>query len=155
MTFSVATPAVSITEAKALVRRLVVFAVKRRWIGLALAWVIACIGWMAIAAMPDQYVSTARIYVDTETMLQPLLKGIAFDPNVDAKIRVMKQTLLSRPNLEKLAQMTDLYVAAHLPELHSQIDEYRFVALKRMLRETGLPPYIRELIGEITRKQSS
>ena len=112
MALSVASPAVSITEAKALLRRLRVFAVKRRWIGLIVAWLVACTGWLVVASLPDQYSSTARIYVDTQTMLQPVLQGIAFDPNVSAKICVMKQTLLSRPNLEKLTQMTDLDVTA-------------------------------------------
>jgi polysaccharide chain length determinant protein (PEP-CTERM system associated) len=33
--------------------------------------------------------------------------GLAVDPGVDAEAEVMKQTLLSRPNLEKLARETD------------------------------------------------
>ena len=73
---------------------------KRRWIVLLVAWVIAIPGWLAVAMIPDIYESSSRIYVDTSTILQPLLKGMTIQPNLGEQVRLMQQTLLSGPNLE-------------------------------------------------------
>ena len=79
-----------------------------RWVALASAWVLAILGWVLVWQMPASYVATARIYVDTNTVLGPLLNGMAVQPNVNQRIRLMSQTLLSRPNLERLMRMSDL-----------------------------------------------
>jgi polysaccharide chain length determinant protein (PEP-CTERM system associated) len=81
---------------------------RRRWLVLAIAWPLCAIGWIGVTTVPDKYVASARIYVDTETLLAPLLKGIAVDVDMNQQIEVMQRTLLSRPNLEKVVRMTDL-----------------------------------------------
>ena len=53
---------------------------RRRWLALGIAWPICLAGWVFIAMLPSKYLATARIYVDTETLLAPLLKGIAANP---------------------------------------------------------------------------
>jgi polysaccharide chain length determinant protein (PEP-CTERM system associated) len=83
---------------------------RRRWTALAVAWVVCIIGWGIVSLLPDSFQSEARIYVDTQSLLNPLLKGISVraDDQRDQDIAVMQQTLTSRPNLEKVAQLTDL-----------------------------------------------
>lgn len=80
---------------------------QRRWLVVALAFAFCLIGWFGVAVWPNTYTATGRIYVDSRGVLGPLLTGLAVDPGVDAEAEVMKQTLLSRPNLEKLARETD------------------------------------------------
>ncbi len=80
---------------------------QRRWLVVALAFAFCLIGWFGVAVWPNTYTATGRIYVDSRGVLGPLLVGLAVDPGVDAEAEVMKQTLLSRPNLEKLARETD------------------------------------------------
>lgn len=80
----------------------------RRWYVLAVAWLVCGAGWTAVASLPDRYESSARIYVDMDTMLGPLMKGIAVEMNLFQQIDIMRRTLLSRPNLEKIILMTDL-----------------------------------------------
>ena len=80
---------------------------QRRWIVVALAFAFCLIGWIGVAVWPNTYTATGKIYVDTKGVLGPLLLGLAVDPGLDAEAEVMKQTLLSRPNLEKLARETD------------------------------------------------
>ena len=75
---------------------------------LAVAWVVAIAGWIWVWQLPEAYVATARVYVDTNSVLRPLLRGLAIQPNIDQRINMMSRTLLSRPNLEKLMRMTDL-----------------------------------------------
>lgn len=89
---------------------------RRRWIMIGLAWLICLLGWAFIAVIPDRYEVTARIYVDTDTLLSPLMKGISVDVNMNRQADVMRQTLLSRPNLEKVLALTRFDFAAKTPE---------------------------------------
>ena len=81
---------------------------RRRWYMLAVAWLVCGAGWTAVASLPDRYESSARIYVDMDTMLGPLMRGIAVEMNLFQQIDIMRRTLLSRPNVEKIILMTDL-----------------------------------------------
>lgn len=81
---------------------------RRRWYVVAATWSICMLGWGVVLLLPDQYESEAQIYVDTESLLAPLLKGIAVEPNISRQIEFMSQTLLTRPNLQRVADMTGL-----------------------------------------------
>jgi polysaccharide chain length determinant protein (PEP-CTERM system associated) len=81
---------------------------KFRWPGLVVAWVTAVVGVVGVWKIPDQYEASARIYVDTDSILKPLMAGLAVQPNVEQQISMLSRTLLSRPNLEKLIRMADL-----------------------------------------------
>jgi polysaccharide chain length determinant protein (PEP-CTERM system associated) len=81
---------------------------KFRWPGLVVAWVTAIVGVVVVMKIPDQYEASARIYVDTDTILKPLMAGLTVQPNVEQQIGMLSRTLLSRPNLEKLIRMADL-----------------------------------------------
>lgn len=81
---------------------------RHKWLALIVAWIVALAGWVYVFQMPESYVGTAKVYVDTNTVLRPLLKGLAITPDINQRVRMMSGTLFSRPNLEKLARMTDL-----------------------------------------------
>lgn len=81
---------------------------RHRWMALGVAWLVAIGGWIWVWQLPEAYVASARVYVDTNTVLRPLLQGIAVQPNVEERIGLLSRTLLSRPNIEKLMRMTDL-----------------------------------------------
>jgi len=79
-----------------------------RWIGLAVAWLAAIVGVAMVYRIPEKYEASARVYVDTESLLRPLLAGLAIQPNVDQQVALMSRTLISRPNVEKLIRIADL-----------------------------------------------
>lgn len=79
-----------------------------RWAGLITAWAVALIGGLAVFLSPDKYQASARIYVDTQSVLKPLMSGLAVQPNVDQQIAILSRTLISRPNVEKVVRMADL-----------------------------------------------
>jgi polysaccharide chain length determinant protein (PEP-CTERM system associated) len=81
---------------------------RRRWVGLAVAWTLGIIGAIVLFKLPDKYEASARVYVDTDSILKPLMSGLAVQPDVDAQIAILSRTLISRPNIEKLIRMTDL-----------------------------------------------
>ena len=87
-----------------------------RWMALIIAWIVSIAGWVFIERMPDKYEASARVYVDTDSILRPLLRGLTIQTNVEQRVNLMTRTLLSRPNLEKIARMTDLDIAAKSPK---------------------------------------
>jgi polysaccharide chain length determinant protein (PEP-CTERM system associated) len=88
----------------------------KKWVVILVAWLVCVVGWPVVMKMPDTYESTSQVYVDTESLLKPLLKGIALQTNPDQQIALMVRTLLSRPNLEKIARLTDLDLRVQTPE---------------------------------------
>jgi len=83
-----------------------------RWPALALTWLIAIVGWTIVAMIPDEFESRTQVYVDTESLLKPLLKDIAVQRDVMGQVAMMQAVMLSRPNLEKVARETDLFLDA-------------------------------------------
>ncbi|HJW23699.1 MAG TPA: XrtA system polysaccharide chain length determinant [Rhodocyclaceae bacterium] len=81
---------------------------KHRWLGVTVAWLAAAVGAVAIALFPNKYEASARIYVDTQSILKPLLTGLAVQPNIEQQITMLSRTLINRPNIEKLIRMADL-----------------------------------------------
>ena len=78
-----------------------------RWVAMAIAWAICLVGWGVIAVIPNQFQAVAMIYVDTDTMMAPLLKGLAVSTDPQQQVSVMLNTLLARPNLEQVVHLTN------------------------------------------------
>lgn len=87
-----------------------------RWYMHLIAWPICIAGWAIVYNMPDEYEATAKVFVDTQSVLRPLLRGLAVQNNIGQEVELMTRTLLSRPNLEKVARMTDMDLTATTPE---------------------------------------
>ncbi len=85
--------------------------IKKRFI-IVCTWLICPIAWLYVANMQDVYQSSAKVYADTRSILQPLLRGLTLQNNIDQELQLMAKTLLSRPNLEKIARNTDLDITA-------------------------------------------
>lgn len=81
---------------------------RQRWTCLAIAWVVAVLGCALVVLWPSRYESTARVYVDTDGMLGPLLKGITVEADLTRQLDIFQRTLLSRPNLEKVIDSAGL-----------------------------------------------
>jgi polysaccharide chain length determinant protein (PEP-CTERM system associated) len=91
-----------------LIRRIAVAAWRYRWAAVSLSWLICGVGWTVVYTIPNQYEASARLYVDADAVLTPLLRGLAIDNSLSSQLDVLQRTLLSRPNLEKLVSNTDL-----------------------------------------------
>ncbi len=87
----------------------------RRWTIVLVAWVLCLAGWVIVTLLPNRYESSARIYVDTESLLRPLMQGLAIQPDRGREVELVRRTLLSRPNLQQLMQMTDLGLTVDTP----------------------------------------
>jgi len=99
---------------------------RRRWHAAGVAWLLCLAGWAYVLILPNAYEATARIYVDTESMLRPLMQGIAVNSNILTQVDLIQRTLLSRPNLQRVSHMADLDLAAHSPaEIEDVINDLR------------------------------
>lgn len=94
---------------------------RHRWYALAVALVACPIGWFYVASLPDQYASRARVFVDAESVLTPLLSGLALNTNDERRVSMMTKVLFSRDNMEKLARMTDMDLRAKTPNEMDQL----------------------------------
>ncbi len=81
---------------------------RRKWLALAVCWAVCAIGWTAVLVMPRQYESDARVFVDINGVLTPLLKGLLPETSIGQTEAYLSQTLLSRPNLEKTLVLANL-----------------------------------------------
>lgn len=100
-----------------------------RWYAMIVAWVVSMVGWAVVYRMPDQYQASARVHVDTQSILRPLLAGLAVQPNIDQMVAMVSRTLISRPNLEKVIRMADMDIKLKSPEER----EARITQLSRKL----------------------
>ena len=95
-----------------------------RWFMMLVTWLVCIVGWGVVYQLPDKYESAARVNVDTQSMLQPLLRGLTISTNASQRVQLVTRTLLSRPNLEKLARMTDLDLVALTPgDMETLLDD--------------------------------
>ena len=88
---------------------------RRRWMGVIVAWMVCGVGWAAVYTIPNTYESGARLFVDADAVLTPLLRGLAADSAPTTQLEILQRTLLSRPNLEKLVSKTDLDLTLNGP----------------------------------------
>lgn len=95
---------------------------RRRWYAMGVAWAVCIVGWVTVSRMPDLYESQARLYMNAGEALTPLLKGIAVDNDIDARLERMQRTLLSSTNMKKLIKMTDLDM-----QVKNVVDQERMV----------------------------
>ena len=78
----------------------------RRFIGLTTAWIVAVVGITVAFRIPERFEATARVHVDTQSFLRPVMAGLSIQPNLDQQVALMSRTLLSRPNVERLYDTT-------------------------------------------------
>ncbi|MFO1393225.1 MAG: XrtA system polysaccharide chain length determinant [Steroidobacteraceae bacterium] len=79
---------------------------------LTLSWAVCVLGWLVVLALPPVYEATSRVYVDATAVLRPLLEGIAVEQDVGAQVSFVRQAMLSRPQLERVARENDLFLDA-------------------------------------------
>ncbi len=81
--------------------------IRKRYL-IICSWLICPVGFFYVASLPDVYESDAQVYVDTRSMLEPLLAGITLYNDPEAEVLMMAQTLKSRANIEEIARESDL-----------------------------------------------
>jgi polysaccharide chain length determinant protein (PEP-CTERM system associated) len=108
----------------------------RRWVAISVAWAVAIASFILIALTPERFEASSRIYVDTQTVLKPLMVGLAYQPDIDQQVRMLAKTLISRPNVERLVDKPELGLKFKDPKEREEtitalIGQIRVVAAER------------------------
>ena len=112
-----------------------------RVIAAITAWVVALVGWSAIYVLPDVYEARAKVFVDTDTILKPLLQGIAIQWDVGTQVKTLSTILLNRPTLQAVATQNGLF-----GEAHGLVDQEEFLAaLKKRIEVTNASANVFEI----------
>jgi polysaccharide chain length determinant protein (PEP-CTERM system associated) len=87
-----------------------------RWWAAAIAWAISLGGWLYVYSIPDVYRASARVYVDTNSLIQPIFRGLTpAGTNTLNEVQLVSTAVLTRPNLERIARKTELDVGLNTP----------------------------------------
>lgn len=104
----------------------------RGW-ALCTTLLLGLIGAGVSIMLPGVYEATARAHVNTQSILKPLMQGMTVQPNVEQQVHMMARTLISRPNLEKVAR-------AARPDWESMPEDARTFTLDSLQRNIVLLP---------------
>ena len=86
-----------------------------RWSALFVTWVVALLGWLFVYSLPNQYRAEAVVYIDTTSIMKPLLQGLALDTDSQDELNIMTRVLLSRENLLSVIRETDMDLGIETP----------------------------------------
>jgi polysaccharide chain length determinant protein (PEP-CTERM system associated) len=99
---------------------------KNRWIAIVVAWPLLLIGVSTVDQLKNRYKAETKVYIDSSSVLRPLLRGLAIESDFDAAVQLMVRKLLSRPNLERAARIMDLDIHVNSPsEMEKLITQIR------------------------------
>lgn len=87
-----------------------------RWWAAGITWAISVLGWLYVSYIPDVYQASARVYVDTNSLIKPLMQGLTAPQNTMNEVQLVSTAVLTRPNLENVARTTDLDLRAKTPQ---------------------------------------
>ncbi len=121
---------------------------RRRWIGLAVAWGVAVLGILMLMRTPDRFEATARVYVDTKTVLKPLMRDLTVEPDIDQTLQLLARTLITRPNVELLMRKSNLEKPGMKPA-------EREVVIERLMREIKLSSLGRDNVFTFSYRDTS
>ena len=62
--------------------------------------------------MPDIFEARAQVYVDADSRLAEVMGQVGVAPGVGSRVFVVRQAMLGRPQLERVARETDLDLRA-------------------------------------------
>jgi polysaccharide chain length determinant protein (PEP-CTERM system associated) len=97
-----------------------------RWYGAAIAWSFCLLGWGVVALMPNVYEASATLYVDTASVLRPILTNQIVPPDVIAELTYVNQALFGREHLERVARENQLDTLSKTPaEFDRLLDRLR------------------------------
>jgi polysaccharide chain length determinant protein (PEP-CTERM system associated) len=98
----------AIAEFVGTARQLLRIVAKRRWLALGVAIAVAALCAVGVVLVPSRYEAKAQVYVDTQSVLKPMMAGLTYQPDIDMQVRMLARTLVSRPNVEKLIRNPSL-----------------------------------------------
>ena len=83
-----------------------------RWYVVSAAMVCCLVSWTYVLSMADEYRANAKFYVDANSRIRKVVSNLGMEPNVNSRMFLVRQALLSRGQLEDVIRQTDLDISA-------------------------------------------
>ncbi len=127
-----------------------------RVLALAAAWAVCLVGWFGVLSVKSVYQASARVYLDTQGALRPLLKGLAVDPDIESELNIVRQAMVSGPQVEAIARDVGFNVTAMSPkEREAALSNFsRRILVTRDTQSGGLDGIYRIAFQSFNREQS-
>jgi polysaccharide biosynthesis transport protein len=128
---------------------------QRRWLALAVAWVIAAVGWLAITFIPNSYEAKAKVFAQIVSVLPSEISNGGGQDQQNNLTR-LRQTLTSNENLTRVVRRTELNtLAVDDASLNATV-----AALREKIKITALPDNLFEItastsFGGLTNAQNA
>ncbi|MEC5161191.1 MULTISPECIES: XrtA system polysaccharide chain length determinant [unclassified Janthinobacterium] len=81
-----------------------------RGLGLFTAWAVAMGSAMLVFSIPKKYEASARLFVNTDSILKPLMEGVTVPPDNGQRVAMLSRLMISRPNVTQLIDEVGLDV---------------------------------------------
>src|SRR6516164_8104391 len=92
-----------------------------RWMAIAVAWAVLFLALAVITVLPNRYEAFATVFVNTQTAVGAATRTLTLDENTDSQIQLVREALLGRPQLGKIADDTGLTARARTPEERQKV----------------------------------
>ncbi len=92
-----------------------------RRLGLFTAWFVAVAATIFVFTIPKKYEASARVFVNTDSILKPLMAGMTVQPDTAQRIALLSRMVISRPNVEQLIKETGLDAKATTTEKRERL----------------------------------
>lgn len=96
-------------------------ALRFRWYGMAAAWAIGLLGLTWLVLQPDVYEARARVFVDTSSVLEPILGNQIVSADVETQLAYLREALLGQEELSTVARDLGLDAKAETPERQANV----------------------------------
>lgn len=79
-----------------------------RRFAIVTTWAVCVLGWGVVLWLPNRYEAAARVFVDPTSSLKPVIENLAVQQDVNSELTLVRQTLLSEAQLQKIIDSTGL-----------------------------------------------
>lgn len=100
-----------------------------RRLGLYTAWSVAVLSAVLVFLIPKKYEASARVFVNTDSILKPLMEGMTVAPDNGQRAAMLSRLLISRPNVQQLIKDTGLAVPGSSVEQQERLLDHVMEAL--------------------------
>ena len=100
-------------------------ALRFRWHGMALAWIGCIVGWAVVALLPDVYEASARVFVDTKSVLEPVLRNQMARQDVQGELLYVREALTGQQLLQRVIDEAELAPDATEAERNAMVAALR------------------------------
>ena len=112
---------------------------RRRWLALGSAWAVALAAALLLPLVPQRYEASARLVVDTQSALRPLISGLSVQSaDAERQARVLAREAVASPQLARLIERSELGLPASTAEEREDTLVRLIARTKLMADENGI-----------------